>query len=57
MDAFKKLVYAFYSKDFSFARFLKKYPQCKQGVTDILSGNIFKPSVQQIFEPLDQMLS
>ncbi|MAP91776.1 alkylhalidase, partial [Candidatus Poribacteria bacterium] len=57
MDAFKKLVYAFYSKDFSFARFLKKYPQCKQGVTDILSGNIFKPSVEQIFEPLDQMLS
>ena len=57
MDAFKKLVYAFYNKDFSFARFLKKYPQCKQGVTDILSGNIFKPSVEQIFEPLDQMLS
>lgn len=57
MDAFKKLVYAFYNKDFNFARFLKKYPQCKQGVTDILSGNIFKPSVEQIFEPLDQMLS
>ena len=57
MDAFRKLVYAFYNKEFSFARFLKKYPQCKQGVTDILSGNVFKPSVQEIFGPMNEMLS
>ena len=55
MEAFRKLVYAFYTKEFSFAKFLKKFPHCKQGIIDILSGNVFKPDVHQIFEPMKTM--
>ena len=55
-EAFLKLIYAFYSKDFSFATFLKKHPECTQGIIDILSGNIFNEGVHEIFGPLEEML-
>ena len=55
MEAFRKLVYAFYSKEFSFAKFLKRFPKCKQGVIDILSGNVFKQEVHEIFKPMQTM--
>ena len=55
MEAVRKLVYAFYTREFSFARFLKQFPQCKQGIIDILSGDIFKEEVNSIFAPLGQM--
>ena len=32
MEAIRKLVYAFYTKDFSFAKFLKRFPECQQGI-------------------------
>ena len=52
MEAVRKMVYAFYAKDFSFAEFLKRHPECKQGVIDILSGNLFSDRVEPIFGPL-----
>ena len=55
MEAFRKLVYAFYSKEFSFAKFLKRFPKCKQGVIDILSGDVFKQEVHEIFKPMQTM--
>jgi flavin-dependent dehydrogenase len=55
MEAVRKLVYAFYTKEFSFADFLKAHPECKQGIVDILSGNIYDDSVQAIFEPMGRM--
>ena len=55
MEAFRKLVYAFYAKEFSFARFLKQFPECKQGIIDILSGNVFSKDVPAIFPSLRQM--
>ena len=56
VEAFLKLIYAFYTKGFSFATFLKKHPECKQGIIDILSGNIFKEGVHEIFGPMEEML-
>ena len=35
MEAFRKLVYAFYTKEFSFARFLSEYPEHQGGIVDI----------------------
>ncbi len=55
MEAIRKLVYAFYTKDFSFARFLKRFPECQQGIVDILSGNVYKKNVTGIFGPMAKM--
>ena len=52
MEAVRKMVYAFYAQDFSFAEFLKRHPECKQGVIDVLSGNLFSDRVEPIFGPL-----
>ena len=55
MEAIRKLVYAFYSKEFSFAQFLKQHPECIDGVVDILSGNVYIKDVTPIFEPMGKM--
>ncbi len=55
MESFRKLVYAFYTKEFSFAKFLKQFPECQQGIVDILSGNVFTKDVNQIFKPMGRM--
>ena len=55
MEAIRKLVYAFYTKDFSFARFLKRFPECQQGIIDILSGNVYRKDVTGIFGPMAEM--
>ena len=55
MESIRKLVYAFYTKDFSFARFLKRFPDCQQGIVDILSGNVYRKDVNGIFSPMAEM--
>ena len=55
MRAFRKLVYAFYDRDFNFADFLKAHPECRQGVIDILSGNVFGSGVESIFGPMERV--
>ena len=54
-EAVRKMVSAFYSKDFNFGEFLKRYPDCKQGVIDVLSGNLFSEHVEPIFGPMGEM--
>ena len=55
MEAFRKLVYAFYTKDFSFARFLSEYPEYQGGIVDILSGDVFRKDVTHIFPAMAEM--
>ncbi len=55
MEAFRKLIYAFYTKDFSFARFLSKYPEHQGGIIDILSGDVFRKDVTHIFPDMARM--
>ena len=55
MEAIRKLVYAFYTKDFSFGRFLQRFPECQQGIVDILSGNVYRTDVTRIFGPMAEM--
>ncbi|MGF1578398.1 MAG: NAD(P)/FAD-dependent oxidoreductase [Gemmataceae bacterium] len=54
MDRVKQLVYAFYN-GFSFGSFLKKYPEYKRHITDLLIGDIFKDQVDEVFGPMDEM--
>ena len=55
MEAVRKLVYAFYTKEFSFSRFLDAHPECLDGIVDILSGKIYDNDVTPIFGPMGQM--
>ncbi len=54
MDRMKKLVYAFY-EGFSFGQFLRRYPHFKRHITDLLIGDLFKDSVDEVFGPLEEM--
>ena len=55
MEAFRKLVYAFYTKEFSFGRFLSQYPEHQGGIVDILSGDVFRKDVTHIFPAMAEM--
>ncbi len=55
MEAIRKLVYAFYTKEFSFAKFLKRFPDCRDEIVNILIGNVFRDEVNGIFKPMAEM--
>jgi flavin-dependent dehydrogenase len=55
MESIRKLVYAFYDKDFSFGKFLMANPECQQGIVDILSGDVYTKDVTPIFKPMGEM--
>ncbi|MCH2200907.1 MAG: tryptophan 7-halogenase [Fuerstiella sp.] len=52
IENFRKLVYAFYATDFSFASFLKEHPQFHSNLVDILVGDVFKPGVGRMFDAM-----
>lgn len=54
MEAMRKLVYAFYEKDFSFAKFLRRFPDQRIELIHLLVGNVFRPS-NSLFEEMGQM--
>jgi len=54
MQSIRKLVYAFYTKDFSFGRFTREYPHTKKNLVDLLIGNVFRPGINDIFEPMSK---
>jgi len=56
MDMFKRLVYAFYTPEFSFGAFLKKHPQYQEHLTDLLVGKVFRPGVGDIFTAMGDIL-
>jgi geranylgeranyl reductase family protein len=56
MEAMRKLVYAFYAKDFSFGRFLKKFPECREGLVDLLVGNVYRKPVDDLLEKMGTMV-
>ena len=52
IDALRKLVYAFYTPGFSFARFVQEHPEHRERLIDLLVGDVFKEGVTDIFEDL-----
>lgn len=54
MDRMKRLVYAFY-EGFNFGAFIRKHPEMKRHLIDLLIGDLFKDSVDEIIAPLDAM--
>jgi flavin-dependent dehydrogenase len=54
MDRMKRLVCEYYS-GLSFGRFVKNYPHLKGAVTDLLIGDLFKESLDEVFVRIDEM--
>jgi flavin-dependent dehydrogenase len=55
MEAMRKLVYAFYEQDFSFAQFLSRFPRYRTDLVHLLVGNVFRPT-DDLFEAMGQMV-
>ncbi len=53
----RKLVDAFYTKEFSFGGFMRDNPQFRGNLTDLLIGRIFYDGVGNIFDEMDPMLA
>jgi flavin-dependent dehydrogenase len=54
MDRMRRLVCEYYN-GFSFGRFVKRYPQYKGHLTDLLIGDLFTDSVDEVIGPMDSM--
>lgn len=52
MESMRKLVHAFYAPGFSFADFVRKYPEHSPRLIDLLTGNVYKPGIREIFSDL-----
>ncbi len=55
MEAVRKLVHAFYDKDFSISKFLRKHPEHRDDLVQILVGNVFRDGVDDLFGPMGSM--
>jgi len=54
MERMKRLVYAFY-EGFSFGAFIRKHPEMKRNIVDLLVGDLFKDSVDKVWAPMDAL--
>ncbi|MDH3626166.1 MAG: tryptophan 7-halogenase [Acidobacteriota bacterium] len=52
MEKMRKLVYAYYDKDFHIPSFLKQHPECREPLVDLLVGNVFRRPTDHLFEAL-----
>ena len=53
----RKLVAAFYTREFSIGKFIKAHPEHRGNLTDLLIGRIFRPEAGRIFEDMDRWLA
>ncbi len=52
MEAMRKLVYAYYDDDFHVPEFLKRHPDCREHVVNLLIGNVFRKPPVGLFEAM-----
>ncbi len=52
IESMRKLVYAFYNEGFSFAQFLRKYPEQRVNIINLLIGDVFKDGVDEVYGPM-----
>ena len=56
MEALRRLVYTYYAEDFSFAKFLRANPHCRRDIIMLLTGNVYRERVGDLFERLGEMI-
>jgi geranylgeranyl reductase family protein len=54
IESMRKLVYAFYTDGFSFSQFLKKYPEQRVNIINLLIGDVFKDGIDDIYGPMSE---
>jgi len=54
IESMRKLVYAFYNEGFSFAQFLRKYPEQRHNIINLLIGDVFKADVDDVYGPMSE---
>ncbi len=54
IESMRKLVYAFYNDGFSFAGFLRKYPDQRVIFINLLIGDVFRDGVDEVYGPLSE---
>lgn len=54
IESMRKLVHSFYHEGFSFSQFLKKYPEQRVNIINLLIGDVFKEGVDDIYGPLSE---
>jgi flavin-dependent dehydrogenase len=56
IEALRHLVYAFYDRDFSFSGFLRQFPDCREDLTHLLMGNVFRRRFNGLLTQLGQVM-
>ncbi|HEU4712068.1 MAG TPA: NAD(P)/FAD-dependent oxidoreductase [Pyrinomonadaceae bacterium] len=54
IESMRKLVYAFYNEGFSFSGFLRKYPNERVHIINLLIGDVFREGVDQVYGPMSE---
>ncbi|MCZ6649718.1 MAG: NAD(P)/FAD-dependent oxidoreductase [Acidobacteria bacterium] len=54
VESLRRLVYAFYDDNFSFAKFLRHYPQAREDLVNLLVGNVYRRDCSGLIELLDR---
>jgi hypothetical protein len=44
-----------YYNGFSFGRFIRRFPHLRNSVTDLLTGDLFKEELDEVFASIDLM--
>ena len=57
MHWIRKLVHAFYTKEFSIGRFMKEHPEHRGSVTDLLIGRVFSEGAEKMFQDMDASIA
>jgi len=54
IESMRKLVYAFYNDSFSFSGFLRKYPDERVHIINLLIGDVFREGVDSVYGPMSE---
>jgi flavin-dependent dehydrogenase len=54
MESMRRLVYAFYDPNFRFSKFIRRFPEYRLDLIDVLRGNVFSRDFSGLWEALDQ---
>ena len=55
MERMRKIVYAFYDENFSFAKLIKKHPHLRPCLTDLLIGDLFVDQFDELFAATEEI--
>ncbi|MEM6469393.1 MAG: NAD(P)/FAD-dependent oxidoreductase [Planctomycetota bacterium] len=53
----RKLVHAFYTKEFSIGRFMKEHPEHRGNLTDLLIGRVFHEGAGRMFDDMEKSIA